>query len=76
MNVGGLLTTPYKDFGEIIYGDSISTLRHLENKIDIFINDSDHDVQYEYQEYQIIKSKLAENFVIIGDNSHVSGSLC
>ena len=75
LKAGGLFTTPYKSFGEIIYGDSISTLRQLESEIDIFINDSGHDVLYEYQEYQTINSKLAENFVILGDNSHVSSSL-
>lgn len=72
---GALFVEPYKQYGEIIYGDSIKSLDELKNSIDIFINDSDHNHDYEYREYEIIKSKLTKNFIILGDNSHVSSSL-
>jgi hypothetical protein len=72
---GQLLTGKYRQYGEIMYGDSISSLRQFNKKIDIFINDSDHSADYEYREYQEIKSKLNENALILGDNSHVTDKL-
>ena len=61
--------------GEVLYGDSISTLEAFSEKIDLFINDSDHSAEYEYGEYQTIAGKLAAGAVILGDNSHITDSL-
>ena len=61
--------------GKIIYGDSIDTLNKLDEKIDLFINDSDHSAVYEYNEYLSIKEKLTQNSFILGDNSHVTNCL-
>lgn len=72
---GYLLTGPYSQIGEIRYGDSIESLKKLEGPIDLFINDSDHSIEYEYQEYETIKNKLAGKGIILGDNSDVSDSL-
>lgn len=72
---GFLLTEPYDKYGEIIYGDSLETLRKFSQEIDIFINDSDHDAGYEYEEYVTVSDKLSRNAIIIGDNAHASSSL-
>lgn len=72
---GQLLSARYRQFGEILYGDSIASLRSFSNKIDLFINDSDHSADYEYLEYQEVVSKLNTNAVILGDNSHVTDKL-
>lgn len=72
---GYFLKNQYADFGEIIYGDSIETLKNFGKKIDLFINDSDHSAEYEANEYQTIKDKLSEKAVIIGDNSHCTDTL-
>ena len=72
---GYLLAGEYKQFGEILYGDSIESLEKLTQPIGLFINDSDHSSEYEYREYVTIKNKLDRNAVILGDNSHVSDSL-
>ncbi|MFH1509082.1 MAG: class I SAM-dependent methyltransferase [bacterium] len=72
---GLLLGEKYKKYGEILYGDSIKSLKNLDEEIDIFINDSDHSPNYEYQEYQVIKNKLSEKGVLLGDNSHCSDKL-
>ena len=72
---GKLLTGKYVSVGEIKFGDSIKTLSRIEEKIDIFINDSSHDSEYEYREYLTISDKLAANSIILGDNAHVSKSL-
>lgn len=65
----------YEEVGKILYGDSIESLKKLNKKIDLFINDSDHSDEYEYKEYLTIKDKLSKNAVILGDNSHVTDKL-
>ncbi len=72
---GYLLCGPYREVGEIHYGDSIESLQKLAGPIDLFINDSDHSIEYEYREYQTIREKLSENAVLLGDNSDVSDAL-
>jgi Methyltransferase domain len=69
------ISSEYATVGQVVFGDSIETLAMLDEKIDLFINDSDHSSEYEYQEYLTIKSKLSPSGVIIGDNSHVSNAL-
>lgn len=72
---GQLFSGKYTSVGEILYDDSITSLKNLKEKIDLFVNDSDHSGEYEYQEYLTIASKLSEGGVILGDNSHVTDSL-
>ena len=74
-NAGYLVDGVYKQYGEILYGDSISSLEKMNFGIDIFINDSDHSADYEEKEYEMIKDKLNENSIIIGDNAHVTDRL-
>jgi predicted O-methyltransferase YrrM len=72
---GFLLKNKYKNFGEILYGDSIKSLKHLSKKIDLFINDSNHSEDYEYNEYKVILNKLSKNSIILGDNAHYNSKL-
>lgn len=72
---GYLLDGKYTEFGKILYGDSIESLAAFPEKIDLFINDSDHSGEYEYREYVTVKDKLSKNAVILGDNSHATDSL-
>ncbi len=74
-NAGVLLSGDFKEFGKILYGDSITSIKNFGQDIDFFINDSDHSEIYEAQEYEIVKSKLASNSIILGDNSHVTDKL-
>jgi predicted O-methyltransferase YrrM len=71
---GFLLSPPYNAFGEILYGDSIESLRRIPS-IDLFINDSDHSSEYERREYEVIQPKLTERAIILGDNSHCTNEL-
>ena len=75
MSAGWLFREPYSRFGEILYGDSIESLAKFQERIDLFINDSDHSAEYEYKEYESIKNKLSPNSFLLGDNSHVTDSL-
>lgn len=72
---GALYAGIYANYGEIIYGDSIASLKDFDGKIDLFINDSDHSADYEYAEYEAINPKLSESAIILGDNSHVTDKL-
>jgi hypothetical protein len=74
-NAGVLFCGHYKNFGRIMYGDSIQSLQKIESTINLFINDSDHNPDYELREYETVMKSLAKDFVILGDNSHVSSSL-
>jgi hypothetical protein len=72
---GYLLNGIYSEVGKILYGDSLNTLSLFNEKIDLFINDSDHSANYEYREYLAIRNKISDNAVLLGDNSHVSDKL-
>ncbi len=72
---GYLLTEKYQQVGKILYGDSIKSLAKFEKKIDLFINDSDHSSEYEYQEYVTIQHILSDDAVILGDNAHITDKL-
>jgi predicted O-methyltransferase YrrM len=72
---GFLLGGEYSSVGRILYGDSIESLRNLPETVDLFINDSDHSVDYEKAEYYVIASKLSPMAVIISDNAHATDCL-
>lgn len=72
---GWLLAAPYSEVGEILYGDSLQSLRAFAENIDLFINDSDHSAEYEALEYEAILPKLSQQAVIFGDNSHATSKL-
>jgi predicted O-methyltransferase YrrM len=72
---GYLLSGRYREFGEILLGDSIKSLGNIIDPVDVFINDSDHSSIYEYDEYRTIASKLSAGSIILGDNAYVSDSL-
>jgi len=74
-DAGWLLRGKYAEIGRILYGDSIESLKTLDEKIDLFINDSDHSADYEFREYETIGPRLAPNAVILGDNSHTNDKL-
>lgn len=72
---GYLFQGEYRDFGTLLYGDSIETLRGFSETVDLFINDSDHSSDYERREYEIITPKLSSNAIVLGDNAHVTDNL-
>jgi hypothetical protein len=72
---GWLLSGPYAQTGEILYGDSLESLASLDEKIDLFINDSDRSAEYEAREYEAIEAKLSPGAIILGDNAHVTDKL-
>jgi predicted O-methyltransferase YrrM len=75
LDAGYLLSEKYTEVGKILYGDSIESLKKFDKPIDLFINDSDHSLDYEYEEYKTVKSLLHAKSIILGDNSHCSNKL-
>ncbi len=65
----------WEKWGKILFGDSVESLKKINENVDLFINDSDHSKEYEMKEYLTIKEKLSERAIILGDNRHVSSSL-
>jgi hypothetical protein len=74
-NAGFFLDGVYKNFGVILYGDSIISLKKIDEEIDFFINDSDHSASYEEEEYETIKCKLSKASIILADNAHLTDKL-
>ncbi len=72
---GYLLSGPYAEFGKVVYGDSIESLKQLAGPIDLFINDSEHSADYEAAEYEVIAAKMAAGGIILGDNAHCTDKL-
>jgi predicted O-methyltransferase YrrM len=72
---GWLLSGRYSEFGRILIGDSIASLKDLDARVDLFINDSAHSADYEEREYQTIVDRLSEDAIILGDNSHCTDKL-
>lgn len=72
---GYLFSGVYTQLGEILYGDSIDSLKRFEGMIDLFINDSDHSADYEAEEYETIAAKLSARAFVLGDNSHCTDKL-
>ena len=70
-----MLSGKYKSVGKILYGDSIKSLQKFDKPIDLFINDSDHSADYEYNEYVTVKDLLTSNSILLGDNSRGSEKL-
>ncbi len=72
---GYLLSGAYQDVGGVVYGDSLTSLAALKGEVGVFINDSDHNPDYEAQEYAAITPRLAKGAVILSDNAHATGVL-
>jgi hypothetical protein len=75
ITAGSLLSGEYAKWGEVLYGDSLDTLRRFDKPIDLFINDSDHSAAYEAAEYRVIGPKLSRNALVLGDNAHATDEL-
>jgi Methyltransferase domain len=71
---GYLLAPPYDSVGQILYGDSIGSLKRIE-AIDLLIHDSDYSPDYERREYQAVAPKLTRRAVILGNKAHSSDEL-
>lgn len=74
-DAGYYLQLPYSNYGKVLYGDSLASLKVLDETVDLFVNDSDHSEGYEQAEYELIKGKISTRAILLGDNSHVTSEL-
>lgn len=72
---GYLLSGDYANYGCILYGDSVESLKEFDGIVDLFINDSNHSADYEAKEYNTIENKLSKHAIVLGDNSHCTDKL-
>jgi predicted O-methyltransferase YrrM len=66
-HAGFLFSGEYAKTGEILYGDSLESIKRLECCVGLFISDSDHDPDYEFHEYQAVAKLLEPNGLVISD---------
>jgi predicted O-methyltransferase YrrM len=74
-SAGYLVSGAYAAVGSVAYGDSLASLAKIDEPIGIFINDSDHSLDYETREYQLIAKHLRDTSIIISDNAYVTDAL-
>ena len=72
---GYLLSAPYNSVAEVLYGDSIDSIKTLKEPIGLYINDSDHSPDYEAREYGAVEPLLSDSAYTIGDNAHCTDEL-
>jgi predicted O-methyltransferase YrrM len=71
----GLLIGP--EYGEVIervIDDSLQAILKI-NQIDLFIHDSDHSAEHEAREFELVKTRLSDDGIVLSDNSHVTTEL-
>lgn len=72
---GFLYQRPFTEAGDLIFADSIETLKKLDNPVDIIILDSDHTEGYERKEYEACERTISQNGVIISDTARYDDAL-
>jgi len=65
----------HREYGRVLYGDSVEMLRSVKENVDIFIHDSDHRPEYELREFLVIEKKLVSNAIVLGDNANEADKL-
>ena len=72
---GNLFSGVYRDYGRVLYGDSVEMLGTIKDEVDIFIHDSDHRAEYEMREFLAIEKKLVPNAIVLSDNANETDKL-
>ena len=72
---GALIAPPYARHAQILTADALDSIAGLTEPVDLYINDGDHRLDYEYREYEAMAPHLSPNALILGDNCHVSDAL-
>ena len=72
---GSFLNGFADDRAKLLFGDSIEMISEIDELIDLYINDGDHNPEYEYREIKALQQHLSPKAVLIADNAHVSPAL-
>lgn len=68
LDVGFIVHDNLKERWELIRGDSLEKIPHIEDTIDFYCHDSDHSYNFVKKEMALIFDKLSENAVIMVDD--------
>jgi predicted O-methyltransferase YrrM len=68
-DAGYLVQGPYREFVDVVCGDSLTTIPALTTPVDLFIHDSWHSVEHETAEFELIEDKLSPNALLLSDNA-------
>lgn len=68
-DAGYLIQGEYRDFVDVVRGDSLDTIPSLVEPVDLFIHDSWHSKEHEAAEFTLVEEKLAESAVLLTDNA-------
>jgi hypothetical protein len=76
-NAGWLVPKRLAGSFTVHHEDSLTALRALsqDQKVDVFIHDSDHRYEHEMAEYAIVEHVLSAGAVLISDNAHECSAL-
>ncbi len=74
-NAGYLFQPPYSQFGQLVVGDSLASIRALQEPVDFFLHDSDHSPEHEEKELELIASRLSPGALVLSDNAEVTDKL-
>jgi len=72
---GGLIRQPWSEVVDLRIGDSLISLDRIDEAIDLFIHDSDHNYDHEIAELVRVYSRLAPHGLLLSDASSDSDAL-
>jgi len=72
---GYFFDSSFKKYGEIVWGDSVQSLKNFSLPIDLLITDSSHTAAHEEEEYRAMASKLSPQAIVIANNAHNRSTL-
>lgn len=68
-DAGYLLHGNYREFVDVIIGDSLTSIPALTTPVDLFIHDSWHSPEHEAAEFELVEDKLMESAMLLTDNA-------
>ena len=72
---GHLVTEPYRKYCRLLIGDSVESLKKIDQTTDIFLHDSLHTPEYEWAEFLAIEPRLHPGSLVMSDNSIMTDKL-
>jgi predicted O-methyltransferase YrrM len=72
---GSLVGPALREFVDFRFQDSLAALKALDQRVDIFIHDSDHTEEHERLEYEAVAPRLGPTSLVVSDNAAHTGEL-
>lgn len=74
-SAGGLASGLFSNKYRLAYGDSITSISTITDRVDLYISDSDHSSGYERRELDAVAGKLSNQALVLADNAHATNVL-